>query len=272
LDEQYGQQLLAEYTSGVTEVARTPDSVSDGSSKTKSVGVRGFACEAGVSGWRLGTPTGLSFDGLPSKDKLDMEEQPEPDLPYMVDPEHIYSTSVNSNLYDKQKVDDIVFIGMCNLYERVIPALFSADIEHPAEAQFTYETPNVVSPGFAYENKFSSANTRTPTSTSPAFFTIPHMPYHIKVSEQSYSYTSEYEHNKLVVMIFEQSLESFSRKMYVQFTIVPKYTPTEECVQESDKIDKLVLDVIYTKLYDYFEHLRSLEYDRQNEYDEHSRT
>ena len=33
-----------------------------------SVGVRGFACEAGVSGWRLGTPTGLSGDGLLSKD------------------------------------------------------------------------------------------------------------------------------------------------------------------------------------------------------------
>jgi len=40
---------------------------------TQSVGVRGFACDLatakGVSGWRLGTPTGLSGDGLPSKDK-----------------------------------------------------------------------------------------------------------------------------------------------------------------------------------------------------------
>jgi hypothetical protein len=33
-----------------------------------SVGVREFACEAGVYGWRLGTPNGLSGDGLPSKD------------------------------------------------------------------------------------------------------------------------------------------------------------------------------------------------------------
>jgi hypothetical protein len=43
---------------------RTPGSVAEGT----SVGVRGFACEAGVSGWRLETPTGLSGDGLPSKD------------------------------------------------------------------------------------------------------------------------------------------------------------------------------------------------------------
>jgi hypothetical protein len=33
-----------------------------------SICVRGFACEAGVSGWRPNTPTGLSEDGLPSKD------------------------------------------------------------------------------------------------------------------------------------------------------------------------------------------------------------
>jgi ubiquitin C-terminal hydrolase len=42
-------------------LARTPELRS-------SVGVRGFACEAGVSGWRPKTPTGLSGDGLPSKD------------------------------------------------------------------------------------------------------------------------------------------------------------------------------------------------------------
>ena len=39
-----------------------------------SVGVRGFACEAGVSGWRLGTPSGLSGDGLQSKDNAKMTE------------------------------------------------------------------------------------------------------------------------------------------------------------------------------------------------------
>jgi hypothetical protein len=38
---------------------------------TQSVGVRGFACEAGVSGWRPETPTGLPEDGLPSKDNVD---------------------------------------------------------------------------------------------------------------------------------------------------------------------------------------------------------
>ena len=38
--------------------------------KRSSVGVQGFACEAGVSGWRPKTPTGLSGDGLPSKDNV----------------------------------------------------------------------------------------------------------------------------------------------------------------------------------------------------------
>jgi len=41
---------------------------------TQSVGVRGFACEADVSGRRLGTPTGLSGNGLPSKDNRVAEE------------------------------------------------------------------------------------------------------------------------------------------------------------------------------------------------------
>jgi hypothetical protein len=44
---------------------RTPER---GVSEAESVGVQGFACEAGVSGWRPETPTGLSEDGLPSKD------------------------------------------------------------------------------------------------------------------------------------------------------------------------------------------------------------
>jgi cell division protein FtsB len=43
------------------DFARTP-------ALRSSVGVRGFACEAGVSGWRPKTPTGLSGDGLPLKD------------------------------------------------------------------------------------------------------------------------------------------------------------------------------------------------------------
>jgi hypothetical protein len=44
-----------------------------------SVGVRGFACALatakGVSGWRLETPTGLSGDGLPSKDNVVFPEK-----------------------------------------------------------------------------------------------------------------------------------------------------------------------------------------------------
>ena len=47
---------------------RTPERGVSEALATQSVGVRGFACEAGVFGWRLETPTGLSGDGLPSKD------------------------------------------------------------------------------------------------------------------------------------------------------------------------------------------------------------
>jgi hypothetical protein len=47
---------------------RTPERGVSEALATQSVGVRGFACEAGVSGWRPETPTGLSGDGLPSKD------------------------------------------------------------------------------------------------------------------------------------------------------------------------------------------------------------
>jgi len=71
------------YPSGTTTMrqmpfdsARTPErGVSEAGSEalaTQSVGVRGFACALatakGVSRWRLGTPTGLSRDGLPLKD------------------------------------------------------------------------------------------------------------------------------------------------------------------------------------------------------------
>jgi hypothetical protein len=51
------------------ETARTPELRS-------SVGVRGFACEPGVSGWRPETSTGLSGDGLPSKDNEPNTLQP----------------------------------------------------------------------------------------------------------------------------------------------------------------------------------------------------
>ena len=35
--------------------------------RRRSVGVRGFACKAGVSGWRPKTPSGLSGEDLSSK-------------------------------------------------------------------------------------------------------------------------------------------------------------------------------------------------------------
>ena len=53
-----------------TVIVRTPERGVSEALATQSVGVRGFACEAGVSGWRPKTPTGLSGDGLPSKDNV----------------------------------------------------------------------------------------------------------------------------------------------------------------------------------------------------------
>ena len=57
------------------DVVRTPERGVSEALATQSVGVRGFACEAGVSGWRPKTPTGLSGDGLPSKDNVVFPKQ-----------------------------------------------------------------------------------------------------------------------------------------------------------------------------------------------------
>lgn len=174
---------------------------------------------------------GSQTSTLSSENECSSNAKTEPETPYFVDPEYVYAESLSSNLYDKQKVDDIVFIGMCDLYGKVIPPL-PVDIEQPVE---------------------------------------PHMPYHRQISEQSYIYTSEYEHNKLDVMIYEQNPHRIERTMYVRFTIVPKYTPTDKCMEEESKINEMVLKTIYAKLYDYFEHLRNREDEHCEEYDEHSR-
>jgi hypothetical protein len=56
----YTKLNTSEYITKGFESARTLE-------RGTSVGVRGFACFAGVSGWRPETPSGLSGDGLPSK-------------------------------------------------------------------------------------------------------------------------------------------------------------------------------------------------------------
>ena len=47
--------------------ARTPSVKQE---RRRRVGVRGFACKAGVSGWRPKTPSGLSGEDLSSKDNV----------------------------------------------------------------------------------------------------------------------------------------------------------------------------------------------------------
>jgi len=233
---------------------------------TTCAGVREIDCALatakGVSGWRFKTPSGRTGDGLPSKvitipaffaeeqdsssnDSIPHEPEPET-LPYHVSPQYIHCESLNSSYYNKTKVDDLVFIGMCDLYEKVIPQMEMID----TNMQSTFcedETPNVVSSGIA------------------------HMPYHTQISEQSYVYTSEYAHNKLDIMIMEQNPESVNRcRMYVRFTIVPKYEPTKESDTECDKIEKMVLDVIFKKVQDHFIHLKHEDWLRTQENDRHS--
>ena len=56
------------------EFARTPLSEAKAKQeRRRSVGVRGFACEASVSGWRPKTPSGLSGEDLSSNDNAEYE-------------------------------------------------------------------------------------------------------------------------------------------------------------------------------------------------------
>ena len=155
---------------------------------------------------------------------------------YDVSPQHIYCTSINSTYYDKTVVDDIVYIGMCDLYGKVVPQL-TVD-----EADIWKMMPDE-----------------------------PHTPFHTHLSGQSYTYTSEYEHNRLVVQIFNYiSLNFWGTRIIVSFTITPKYSPTVESDNEARKIDEYVLDVIYNRLYDHFEYAKDEDYKLTHQYDEHS--
>jgi hypothetical protein len=63
------KKIIADQVQVQDDITKTNGLIETNSTlPTDSVGVRGFACEAGVSGRRLETPTGLSGDGLPSKD------------------------------------------------------------------------------------------------------------------------------------------------------------------------------------------------------------
>ena len=162
-------------------------------------------------------------------------------VPYQVCAGDIHCDSVNSIHYNKREVDDIVYIGMCDLYEKVIPQV------NMTEELFDQMTEAGIQPPEA------------------------HMPYHTTISDQSYVYTSVYEHNKFEVMIMEQNHESHGRQMYVRFTIEPIHEPTVESDRECDKIEKRVLDVIYTKVNNHFLFLRNQDWMKTQEKDENSK-
>lgn len=169
-------------------------------------------------------------------DDLILTPSTESPVPYDVSPQHIYSTSINSTCYDKTVVDDIVYIGMCDLYGKVVP-------------QRTVDEDDIWK--------------MMPDE--------PHTPYHTYLSEQSYTYTSEYEHNRLVVQIFNYTPANFwGTRIIVSFTMTPKYSPTVESDNEARKIDECVLDVIYNRLYDHFEYAKDEEHQLTHQYDEHS--
>jgi hypothetical protein len=184
--------------------------------------------------------TASSLPQMEQKKEYAGQQEKQAETIYNVSPETIYCESLNSYYYDKTDVDNLVFIGMCNLYEKVIP-----------ETKMTSEI----------------FNTLAEIGVQPP---KPHMPFHTTITDQSYMYTSEYKHNKLDVMIMEQQPKSVNQQMYVRFTIVPKYSPTIESEEECAKIESLVLDNIYEKVQGHFEYIEQEEYERIHAKDEHS--
>lgn len=164
---------------------------------------------------------------------------PQPE-PYQVPPGDIYCTSVNSPYYDNNEVDNIVYIGMCNLYEKVIPQAIMTDEIYDKMVESGIQPPEA------------------------------HMPCHTILSDISYIYMSEYTHNKLEVMITEHNPGRFNSVMYVRFTIVPKYRPTVECDMECRQIENLVIDNIYEKLQQLFDYIEQNEWKMANEPDRDS--
>ena len=97
---------------------------------------------------------------------------------------------------------------------------------------------------FAYENKFSSANTRTPTSTSPAFFTIPNF-----INIKSIIYKPNFEYVPFYVSSKTKHRNKWNNlKQY--FPILSRWTDTNKSKNEMNKIDKMnMCDAIKEDIY-----------------------
>ena len=138
---------------------------------------------------------------------------------YVPNAEEIISFSNHCTYFDEDKVGDIVFDGLLNLYEQVIPS------------------PKI---------SFQSVLLGEKDQIGPPLNT--HMPTRSSYNKNSYTLTSDYVHNKLSVFVFKQG----EYHLYVNFCITPKHSPDKESEREASRIEYRVADVIYQQINDHF--------------------
>ena len=137
---------------------------------------------------------------------------------YVPNAEEIISFSNHCTYFDEHKVFDIVFDGLLNLYEQVIPS------------------PKISFKSVLLGEKDMIEHLNT------------HMPTHTSYNKNSYTLTSQYMHNKLSVHIFKQG----EHHLYVNFRIAPTHSPDKESEREANRIEYRVADVIYQQINDHF--------------------
>lgn len=137
---------------------------------------------------------------------------------YIPDAEEIISFSNHGTYFDEDKVSDIVFDGLLNLYEQVIPS------------------PKISFKSVLIGEKDLNKHLNT------------HMPTHTSYNKNSYTLTSDYVHNKLSVHVFKQG----EHHLYVNFRIAPTHSPDKESEREANRIEYRVADVIYQQINDHF--------------------
>jgi hypothetical protein len=138
---------------------------------------------------------------------------------YVPTAEEIISFSNHGTYFDEHKVSDIVFDGLLNLYEQVIPS------------------PKISFKSVLLREKDLIEHLNT------------HMPMRSSYNQNSHTLTSQYVHNKLSVFVFKQG----EYHLYVNFRISPKHSPNKESEREANRIEYRVADVIYQQINDHFE-------------------
>ena len=159
---------------------------------------------------------------------------------YVPNAEEIISFSNHCTYFDEDKVVTIVFDGLLNLYEQVIPSpksvlLGEKDmIEHLNNPSMVPISGYSSNPFLSYRESGVLPNTHMPTRSS--------------YNKNSYTLTSQYMHNKLSVHIFKQG----EHHLYVNFRITPTHSPDKESEREANRIEYRVADVIYQQINDHF--------------------